>query len=43
LSDGTGREPAVAEMSRPVSARTAISIPLIGRLLRAVRTRLLVN
>jgi hypothetical protein len=27
FSDGTGREPAVAEMSRPVPARTAISIP----------------
>jgi hypothetical protein len=26
FSDGTGREPAVAEMSRPVPARTALSL-----------------
>jgi hypothetical protein len=28
FSDGTGREPAVAEMSRPVNARAAISIDM---------------
>jgi hypothetical protein len=46
LSDGTGREPAVAEMSRSVPARTAISIALglplllLSLNLQAVRTNI---
>ena len=35
FSDGTGLEPAVAEMSRPVAARAAVSFPIRPKLVSA--------